>query len=122
MYVNISIYHISHSPYICLYNFVLLLFSVDTNMERNLYRICILFSNPNKILFKSSQSTAVTTPSKMSAILLTSVYIHVLKDQWITIHNIPLTQLRSHTIRSDIYHVTFIVHTNYIGQYGLERK
>ena len=23
-------------------------------MERNLYRICILFSNPNKILFKSN--------------------------------------------------------------------
>ena len=71
--------------------------------------------------FITSQSTAVATQSKISALLLTSVYIHVLRDQWsIITYYIPLTQLRSHTIRLDIYHDTFIVHTYYIRQYGLE--
>ena len=71
--------------------------------------------------FITIQSTAVAIQSKMSALLLTSVYIHVLRDQWsIITYYIPLTELRSHTIRLDIYHDKFIVHTNYIGQYGLE--
>ena len=30
-------------------------------MERNLYRICILFSNPNKILFKSNHPTLLNS-------------------------------------------------------------
>ena len=44
---------------ILLYN----LFSVDTNQERNLYRIYILFSNPNKILFKSINKSAAVIPT-----------------------------------------------------------
>ena len=44
--------YISLSLYCCIICFII--FYVDTNKERNLYRICILFSDPNKILFKSN--------------------------------------------------------------------
>ena len=58
--------YISLSFYCCLICFII--FYVDTNKERNLYRICILFSDPNKILFRSNNLFTETYEQKLSHI------------------------------------------------------